>query len=472
MTSVAAPTTPVPIPGSAWRTLAITSMVSFMVSLEITIIALARGEIAEAFPTASASTLSWVITAYNIGVASLLLPFGWASDRFGRRRVFLIGLVVFAIGSAASGFANSVEVLIVARVLQSVGGAMQFPAGLALLLTAFPVERRQLGIGVWGAMGGLAAALGPSLGALLVDGFGWRAVFLINVPVALAVVAVAPKWLSESVGDGVPDRVDLFSVPLASLGVGAFVFAVVQSESWGWSSPAVVASAVVGVVLVASFVRRSQRHPEPLFDLELLRLRTYAIGNVGSLFFVIAFFAWLVTFPEFIQRTWDWSVLKTGFAIAPGPMIATVVSPITGRLADRIGNGPILVVGGASGAIGGALHLVFTGTEPDYLLGILLPGVFIGVSAGCSFAMLVGAIMTEVPPFRFGMGGAGRTTIFQLSIAVGVAIAITLTGSPTSPDAFLDGLQRVWVMAVILWVLQAVVFAVAFPRPGQHPDGV
>lgn len=435
-----------------------------MVSLEITVISLARGEIAEAFPDSSPSTLSWVITAYNIGVASLLLPSGWAADRHGRRRLFLWGLGVFAIGSFLSGIAPSAELLIAARVLQSVGGALQFPAGLALLLTAFPIERRQLAIGIWGAMGGLAAALGPSLGALLVDAFGWRAVFLINVPVALGALIIAPRWLTESVGEGVPESVDLISVPLASLGVGAFVLGIVQGGTWGWGSVSTLASFGVGVVLLVVFVMRSRTHPRPLFDLALLQNRSFSIGNLGSVFFVAAFFAWLVVFPEFIQRTWGWSVLKTGFAIAPGPMVATLVSPITGRLADRIGNAPILAVGGVSGAIGGSLHLVFTDTEPNYLLGILLPGLFIGLAAGCSFAMLVGATMRDVPPSQFGMGGAGRTTIFQLSIAVGVAIAIALIGTPDSPDALLDGIRNVWRFAVVLWVLQALTFTFAFPK--------
>lgn len=452
------------IPAHAWRTLAITSMVGFMVSLEITIIALARGEIAEAFPDSSASTLSWVITAYNIGVASLLLPSGWTADRHGRRRLFVAGLGVFALGSFLSGIAPTAELLIAARVLQSVGGALQYPAGLALLLTAFPIERRQMAIGIWGAMGGLAAALGPSLGALLVDLFGWRAVFLINVPVALVALVVAPKWLHESVGDQVSEGVDLVSVPVASLGVGAFVLGIVQSNEWGWASPSTLSSFAVGVALLAVFVRRSRTHPRPLFDLALLRHRSYSIGNLGGVFFVVGFFGWLVVFPEFIQRTWGWSVLKTGFAIAPGPMVATLISPFTGRLADRIGNAPILVVGGIAGAIGGGLHLALTGTEPSYVTGILLPGIFIGVAAGCSFAMLVGASMRDVPPPQFGMGGAGRTTIFQLSIAVGVAIAISLIGAPRSPDEFLAGIQNVWRVAVALWILQAVTFAFFFPK--------
>jgi len=458
----------VEISAAAWRTLGVTSMVSFMVSLEITVIALARAEIAEAFPDASPSTLSWVITAYNIGVASLLLPSGWAADRYGRRKLFMWGLAIFAVGSLLSGLAPGSELLIVARLLQSVGGALQFPAGLALLLTAFPAQHRQMGIGIWGAMGGLAAALGPSLGALLVDGFGWRAVFLINVPVALVVLVVTPRWIEESVGQGVNDGVDLFAVPLASLGVGAFVLGIVQGGQWGWTSGSTIGAFLVGVLLLLIFVWRSNTHPRPLFDLSLLKLRSYSIGNVGNLLFVVAFFGWLVVFPEFIQRTWGWSVLKTGFAIAPAPMISTIVSPFMGRLADRIGNGPILAAGGVFGAVGGALHLIFTDTEPDFLRGILLPGVFIGLSAGCSFAMLVGATMRDVQPAQFGMAGAGRTTIFQLSIAVGVAIAIALIGQPNSPDAFLDGIRNVWLLGVLLWIGQALLFAFVFPkRPNQ-----
>ena len=155
----------------AWITLAITAAASFMVSLEITIISLALPDIRAAFPDASESALSWIITGYNIGVASLLLISGWLADRFGRKRVFLFGLAVFALGSLMAGAANSAELVIASRIVQSIGGAAQFPAGLALLLPAFPLAKRQLAIGTWGAMGGLAAAVGPSVGALLVDGF-------------------------------------------------------------------------------------------------------------------------------------------------------------------------------------------------------------------------------------------------------------------------------------------------------------
>ena len=450
----------------AWITLAITAAASFMVSLEITIISLALPDIRAAFPDASESALSWIITGYNIGVASLLLISGWLADRFGRKRVFLFGLAVFALGSLMAGAANSAELVIASRIVQSIGGAAQFPAGLALLLPAFPLAKRQLAIGTWGAMGGLAAAVGPSVGALLVDGFGWRVVFLVNVPVAVLALIVGARELDESVAEGVPSSVDLISVPLASIGVGAVILGIVQGEDWGWSSSQTVASFVVGAALIVVFVLRSRRHPAPLFDLELFRLRTYAVANVGQVFFVSAFFAWLVLLPTYIQSTWEWSVLRTGFAIAPSPLLSFVISPMAGRWADRNGNGPILALGGVTGAIGMALHLWLTDTTPDYLVELLLPSIFIGIAAGCSFAMLVGGALRDVPPNRFGMAGAGRTTVFQLSIALGIAIAVSIVGRPDGPDAALDAMQRSWIFALVCFVVQAGVFALAYPASG------
>ena len=450
----------------AWITLAITSAASFMVSLEITIISLALPEIRAAFPDASESALSWIITGYNIGVASLLLIAGWLADRFGRKRVFLFGLAVFSIGSLLAGVANSAEFLIASRIVQSIGGAAQFPAGLALLLPAFPIAKRQMAIGTWGAMGGLAAAVGPSLGALLVDGFGWRVVFLVNVPVAVVALIVGARELDESVAEGVPTSVDLISVPLASVGVGAVIFGIVQGEEWGWAAGGTVTAFVIGAVLIAVFVLRSRRHPAPLFDLSLFRLRTYAVANAGQVFFVSAFFAWLVILPTYIQSTWEWSVLRTGFAIAPSPLLSFVISPMAGRWADRNGNGPVLAIGGVAGAIGMSLHLWLTDTTPDYVVELLIPSIFIGIAAGCSFAMLVGGALRDVPPNRFGMAGAGRTTIFQLSIALGIAIAVTLVGRPDGPEAALDAVQLSWVFALACYVVQAGVFTFAYPASG------
>ncbi len=469
MTAAAQPDV-APIPKSAWRTLGVTSLVGFMVSLEITIIALALPEIREAFPGTSEGTLSWIITAYNIGVASLLLVSGWAADRFGRKRVFLAGLVIFGLGSLGSGLANSATTLIIARGVQSVGGALQFPAGLALLLPAFPFERRGMAIGVWGAMGGLAAALGPPIGGVLVGLFGWRAVFLINVPTVLGAIVFGRLWLAESTADDVPEQVDVLSVPMASLGVGAIILGVVQSEEWGVFAAPTISAFAVGLALIAAFVVRSRSHPTPLFDLDLFTLRSYTLGCLGTVFFVTAFFAFFVPFPSFIQETWEWSAIKTGLAIVPGPFLAAVLSPITGRWADRVGPGPILALGGVAGVISMALTLWLTGNEPRLFLGIVLPGLFLGVAAGCSFAMSVGAAMRDVPPQRFGMAGAGRTTVFQLAIAVAIALSVAVVGRTATGGASLGGMQRGWTASLILFALQAIVFGVFFPRGNRATE--
>ena len=450
------------------RTLFITSLVGFMVAMEITIISIARNEIAAAFPQADPATLSWVITAYNIGVASLLLPAGWMADRYGRKKVFLWGLAAFIIGSLLSGIATTPSLLIAARGIQSIGGAAQYPAGLALLLSAFPIERRMRAIGVWGAVSGLAAALAPSLGALLIEGFGWGAVFLINVPVALLALVAGRKWLRESTGAEVSEKVDLFSVPLASLGIGVLLLGLVQGGSWGWTSPLTLSAFVAGVLMLVTFFRRSLVHPEPLFDLGLFRIRSFAIANLGSVFFLVAFFSWIIVLPEFIQETWGWSVLQSGFAIAPGPVVSTILSVTNGRLADRIGSQRILVVGGCLGVVGLLLHIAYTGEEPNFFLGLLVPNLMMGAAAGCSFAMLVGASMSEIAPARFGMAGAGRTTVFQLSIAIGAGLAITLVGDPQDSSSALDAMRRVWLVGVFCFVVQSVLFSFVFPKDSER----
>ena len=454
----------VPIGRRAWITLAITSLVGFMVSLEITVIALAFPDIREAFPDASESVLSWIITAYNIGVASLLLVSGWAADRYGRKKIFLAGLVVFTIGSIGAGLAPGAPALVGARVVQSIGGALQFPAGLALLLPAFPFERRQMAIGVWGMMGALAAAVGPPIGGLLVAAFGWRSVFLVNVPIAAGAVLAGFVWLVEGRGETVGDRVDLLSVPAASLGVGAIVLAIVQQETWGLLSTTTLITVAFGLTLIGVFVFRSSRHPAPLFDLDLFKLRSYTLAAVGTVAFVVGFFAFFVPFPSFLQEQWGWSAFQVGLVIMAGPLLAAILSPLAGRLADKIGNGPILTVGGLAGVVSMGLHLIFTNLEPNVILGAIVPNLFLGVTAGCSFAMSVGASMRDIPARQFGMAGAGRTTVFQLSIAVAIALAVAIIGNPDSPAEHLSGMRADWTLCLIAFALQAAIFGLFFPR--------
>lgn len=448
---------------SAWLTLITVSVAVFMVAMEITVIALALPEIQRAFPGTSAAALSWVASAYSLGVGALLLVAGWLADRHGRRRAFLVGLAAFIAGSIGSGAATGIGMLIAARVVQSVGGALLFPAGLALTMAAFPRSRHQFAIGVWGAMGGLAAALGPSLGGLLIAGFGWRSVFLVNVPVAAAAMIVGRRILVESTGGMVARRVEAVSVPLATLGVGAFILGILQGSAWGWGSVPTLAAFGAGAALIAAFAVRSLRHPAPLFPLRLFRLRSWTVGNAGSFLFCMAFFSMMVLLPSFVQETWGWSVVQTGMAIAPGPFLSFAVSPQAGKLADRIGNAPIVMTGAAVGAVGTAWYRFTLGTEPQ-LGHLLIGGLLIGVSAGLCFAPLTGATLRDVPGGMYATGGAGRTTIFQTSSAVAIAVGFALLGRASGLEAELAGYQRVWTLCVICYLGLLAVFALAYPR--------
>jgi MFS family permease len=228
-------------------------------------------------------------------------------------------------------------------------------------------------------------------------------------------------------------------------------------------SPPTLTACLVGLALLLAFAVRSSVHPEPLFDLKLFKVRSYTVANLGSVFFLVAFFSWLIVLPEYLQRVWGWSVLKSGFAIAPGPVISSFLSVTNGRLAGRIGHRPILMVGGIFGVFACVLHLVFTGTTPSFLGGLLFANLLMGVAAGCSFSMLVGASMRDIQPARFGMAGAGRTTVFQLAVGVGVAVAIGVVGRPGSPAEALSNMRIVWWIALTMYVCQVVLFAVAYP---------
>jgi len=456
-----------PVGRRGWQTVVLASVVVFMVSVEITIISLAFPEIRARFPDASESTLSWIITGYSIGVASLLLIGGWLAERYGLRRAFMAGIALFGFGSLLSGLAQSPEWLIAARVVQSSGGALQYPAGLALVLVAVPRARHQLALGIWGATGALAAAAGPTLGALLVEGFGWRAVFLINVPVVVVALMVSQRLLVDGPPTSRKEGADLVSVPLASLGVGAMILGIVQGQSWGWTSVSTLGVFTLSVLLVAAFVLRSHRHPAPLFDLGLFKLRTFTVANIAAVFFSIGFFSWLVTLPTLIQGLWGWSVLKTGFAIAPGPFLSFLIAPQAGRLADRIGNRPLLVVSGASGAIGLLLFSWQIGAEPEYWTAMFLPSMFIGIAAGTGFSQLAGGAMRDVAPNQYAMAGAGRSTIFQLGVAMAIAIGLAVVGRPATPAATLDAYDDVWLVGAVCYAAMAC--SVALFYPGRKP---
>lgn len=448
----------------AWQILFITSVSIFLVAMDVTIVSVALPGIRESFNEPE-NVLAWVFTSYNITFAALLLLAGKVGDRLGHRQAFLTGLALFAAASLVAAIAPNVEVLIGGRVLQAVGSALIYPASLALLLPQFPPARRSMAIGVWGGIAGLGGAIAPTLGALLVDAAGWRAVFFINLPFVAAAMlagfAVLPRSERRE-----RERFDPVAVPLAAIAVGALVLVIVQVAEWGITDPRILASFVVAAVLLPTFAWRSAHHPAPLLDLDLFRIRTFTVGNITQGLFVAAAFGWLVLMPSFFVTVWHYSTLRAGFALAPGAAVGAVLSPFVGRLADRIGHRELVTIGCVLGALGTLWWVLFVGEEPHYWTAVM-PGMLLcglGITGG--FATATGALMSNVPPQWYSMAGAARSTIFQLSTAIGIAIAVALQNTEHGDD-LVRPFALLWMVATAFAAVAAVVMAVAFPRRVQ-----
>lgn len=439
------------------------SVAVFMIAIELTIISVALPEMEAAFADASRSTLSWVFTAYNVGVASLLLICGWGAERVGRKRLFLAGLAVFLVGSVGSGIAPSVAVLIASRVVQAIGGAMLLPSSLALILAANDPGDHDVAIGVWGAMAGLAAAIGPSLGALLVDGAGWRWVFLINVPIAAIAILVGVRRLDESRDPNIAPSVDIVAVPAGAAAVGVLVFILVAAESVGWLSAPTIGLFLLAAFLLGVFVQRSRTHPSPVFDPAINRLPTFRTAAIGTLLFVAGFTGWLALAPTFLTEVWDYSVLQAGFAIAPGPVAMAVAAGPSGRLVGRIGHGKVIAIGAVLSAAAVLWWVLLVRESPSYAVA-LLPGLLLlGVGVGMGFPMLAAAAMLEVPEHQYAMGAAGNTTVRQVGMALGIAAAVAVIGLPDEASADAGPFQASWALCGVLFLLTAAVM-VGLPR--------
>ena len=411
-----------------WKVLLVTGVAVFMAFLDVTIVNVAFPSIRLAFPGASLAGLSWVLNAYNIVFAALLVPAGRLADLLGRRRMFFIGMGIFLAASALCGIAPTVEVLIAARVLQAAGAAVLVPTSLGLLLPEFPLERRATATALWGAVGGVAAATGPSLGGLLIEWSGWRLVFFANLVIGLAAVVPARRLLRETRD---PDRgavPDALGVALLALGVGSISLAIVEAPDWGWGSARVVGAFVAGALLLAGFVWRSAVHPHPVIELSLFRERSFsvAVGGVGV--FALGFYALLLANILFLTSVWGWSTLHAGIAVTPGPLMAALSSANAGRLADRYGSRFVALPGGLVFAAGCLWLTLALGPDPAYMRDFLPGTLLTGTGVGLSFSGWSSAAVAHLPPARFATGSAISACLRQLGAVLGIAALIAVLG--------------------------------------------
>jgi len=420
-----------------WQVLLVTSVAVFMSFLDVTIVNIAFPDIRASFATSSLADLSWILNAYNIVFAALLVPAGRLADRTGRRRTFLGGLVLFLAASVAAGLAPTVELLVAARVVQAAGAAALVPTSLALLLPEFPLSQRATATGIWGATGAIAAALGPSLGGMLVDAAGWRWVFFVNVAIGLPALVPARRLLRESREPNPGPMPDGVGVGMLVAGVALLSLGIVKGQEWGWGGARVLGTLSAAVALLLLFAVRSSRHPAPVIEPSLYRVRSFAVANAGTFAFALGFYALLLGNVLFLTGPWHYSILRAGFAMTPAPLMAVVGALAGGRLADRFGQRVVALPGGLLFGIGCLGIAASTGPTPAYATEVLPWLPLTGLGVGLSFSAWGSAAVAELPPSRFATGGAIIGCLRQIGAVLGIAIlvAVLAAASPADPIA-------------------------------------
>jgi EmrB/QacA subfamily drug resistance transporter len=436
-----------------WLALALLSAVQFMVVLDIAIVNVALPSIKVDLGF-SQENLQWVISAYALFFGGFLLLGGRAADLLGRRRIFLLGVVVFTISSFLAGQAWSEASLIAARSFQGLGAAIISPAALSILSVTFQEGReRNIALGVWGAVGGFGAAAGVLLGGILTDALSWEWIFRVNVPVGVVAFVLAPFLLTESRDAGVK-RFDIPGAVFVTAGLSSLVYAITQAGQDGWLAGKTVGFFAAAVVLLVGFVVWEARHPEPLMRLGILRIRTVSGANVAGFIMGTAMFAMFLMLTLYMQQVLGYSAMKTGVAYLAVAGSAIVWSAVAAQLVTRIGVKPVLTAG-MTLLLGGLVYFTQVSVGGSYF-GDLLPGfLFVGVGIGFSFVPISIAALAGVEPAEAGLASGLINTSQQIGGALGIAALSTIATSHTDarlaagaalPSALVDGFTQAFLV--------------------------
>ncbi len=443
-------------------TLAIVSVALFMVVLDNLVVSVALPTIHRDLG-ASIQSLEWTVNAYVLAYAVLLLTGAALGDRFGRKRMFIIGMGVFTAASAAAALAPSTGLLVAARAVQGTGAAMVTPLTLTLLAEAFPAQRRGMAIGVWSGISGIAVAVGPLVGGAVVQGISWHWIFWINVPIGLALLPVAARQLHESHG---PSRtLDLPGLALASTGAFGVVFGLVRAQSLGWTSTTVLASLIGGAILLGAFVRWELRAAEPMLPMSFFAKRSFAVTNVTSLSMYFGMFGSIFFLSQFMQNVLHNTPLQAGLKLLVWTGATMIVAPVAGVLSERVGSRPFMIAGLSLQAGGLAWLASMLSTHMLYAQ-MIVPFIMAGAGMALVFAPSANAVLASVSVARAGQASGANNAIREVGGVLGVAVlasVFTGAGSYASPQAFVDGLQpAMWVGVAVLAAGALVVLAFPF----------
>ena len=443
-------------------TFAITAVALLMVTLDNLVVTTALPVIRADF-NATLESLEWTVNAYTLTFAVLLLTGAALGDRFGRKRMFTVGLAIFTAASAAAALSGSMETLILARAVQGAGAAIVVPLTLTILSAAVPAERRGLALGAWGAVAGLAIALGPVVGGAIAEGLNWHWIFWLNVPIGIALLPLA--WLRLTESRGASDRLDLPGLGLVSAGLLALVWGIIRGNPDGWTSVNVVASIVVGLFLLVGFVAWERRAPAPMLPLRFFRSRAFSAANLAALLMYFGMFGSIFLLSQFLQVVQGYSPLQAGLRVLPWTIAPIFVAPIAGAMSDRVGGGLLMGIGLALQAIGLAwLAAVSSPTVPYEQL--VVPFIISGVGMGLFFAPVANVVLSAVRPHEEGQASGANNAIREIGGVFGVAVLASVFsryGGYASPQAFVDGMQAAIIVGAAVVAVGSLA-AFAIPR--------
>jgi EmrB/QacA subfamily drug resistance transporter len=405
-----------------WWTLAAMCFALFMIMLDNTVVNVALPSIQEDIG-ASLSGLEWTVNAYTLTFAVLLVTGGRLGDIFGRRRMFLFGVVVFALSSAAIGLSPNDGSLVAGRAVQGIGAAFMMPATLSIITVTFPPEERGKAIGTWAGVSALALAIGPVVGGALAEYVSWRAIFFLNLPVAVGAVVVTLFATRESRDESTTHAIDWGGIVALSLGLTALVLALVEGNSWGWGSPEIVALLVTAAVGVAGFALIEPRVREPMVDFPLFRSRTFLGANLVAFIVTFSMLAMFFFLALYMQNILGYSAVEAGVRFLPATLMIVLIAPVAGRLSDRIGPRPLMVTGLSLTAI--SLFLL-TRIDVGTGYGLLLPAfIVMGIGIALVMSPMSTAAMNAVTPEKAGVGSG----ILSMSRMVGATFGVAAIGA-------------------------------------------
>jgi EmrB/QacA subfamily drug resistance transporter len=424
----------------------------------------------EEFSNESLTHIAWVISGFAVTQVTFMLLGGRLADRIGRRRIFMIGLAVFAVGAALSAIAPTIDLVIAARVIQALGVALVIPSSLAAVLPLYPKDEHGTVVSLWSSMGVLGAAAAPTVAAGLLEVSSWRVVFAIAVPIALTGMVLASRYMADDTVVDRPPPLDLLGTITGTLAIGGATFVIVQGRAWGWFDSRIIVVFFAAALGLIFFIRSSRTHDEPLLDLDLLHISSFTVVTAASALVSISTSATWFLYPLFLNDVWDYSNLEVGLSMTPGPLTLVLFAPIAGKLVDRYGYRELLILG-ATLATAGTAWMAWRLRADETYVRAFLPGT---LSIGLGMAFLLGpsnaAALRDVPAQQLGAANAAFNTARSAFSAFGVAVTTAIIGSAVVGERIEEFRVGWWSMTAVMSLSPLLLFARYRPHRVEAAD--